>query len=277
MRTGIGSATTRPPRHRSDAQALYDQGLALLSSRLRWIECRTSFNAGTEARSEAGARAGTASSLAYIELNSVRRGARQAIAAARALHRRLLDHDHPPHVEPAFIAGWPREIRPGTRRNRQPIARLDRRSAGRFRPTPSSCCCAALRSRRVSRADRGARLRGRIRFRITSRRLEGGAGAFRPHHFLTRTSCENAGRREADEHGRHSRMLAAGHLPHAWHMHGPQLRRAGTRSSRRFADSRRPTAAARLPGARKNRRPSSLHLEHNLGPAGGVGSVTPAR
>ena len=163
LRTGIGRAHDDTSTTSKDAQALYDQGLAL-SARVRLDRCRTLVQRGAHARSEAGSgTGGTQRRVCRTESAGPRRGRpstprehwRRRFPITIAVTSRRGRCRWRPRTIRAMPHGWPRTGRRWTERSQ------------RFRRTSSCSCCAALRSRPIPRT--AARAARRHRPRISRR------------------------------------------------------------------------------------------------------------
>ena len=222
LRTRHRRARTTPrPRHRRTRRRSTTRD-SPTCTRYVWIEAARSFNAALGSiRSWRWRTSGL--SVAYVELNRP--------AEARAGDRRRAGAGA--HRCPITIAVMSTRARcrwrPRTRRaTRHGSPRIARRSTPRSRPsrrTSSSCCCAASPSRPIPpSADRAARPR---RCKYYERALALVPGHFAAHHYLTHAD-ENTGQHEAGAR-RTARRLpkSAPEVPHARHMHGHNLRRAG--------------------------------------------------
>jgi tetratricopeptide (TPR) repeat protein len=257
LRTGIGSAHDESSTTSKEAQALYDQGLALLHAYV-WIDAARSFNAALRLDPKLGmAHAGL--SVAYVELNRPAE-ARAALEAARSLAPSLPDHDRR-HIEA-------RALQMRAEENPRDAALLDAyRQAldAAIAVFPKDLELILLRGIAESPdpADRGqgstAASAGHF-----ERALGMAPGSAAAHHFLTHAG-ENAGQaRSALEHGAAFAKLAP-EVPHARHMLGHNLRRAG-RVFEAIAEFEAADRMHREYAAREKLAPEyDWHFAHNLG------------
>jgi tetratricopeptide (TPR) repeat protein len=258
LRNGIGKAHDTTATASVEAQALYDQGLAYLHSYV-WIEAARSFNAAL--RSDAKlALAHVGLSIALVELNRPA-DAGKAMGAARAMMSAALpDHDRR-HVE-ARTLQMAAEEAPGD------DARL-----GAYRKALDAAIAAhpkdaeflLLRGMAES-ADPAERGQGSpaASTKYYERALTIAPGYFAAQHYLAHAH-ENS--------GRHAEALAqsaayakqVSDVPHARHMHGHNLRRAG-RVHEAISEFE---AADRLHReyTKREQVPAEYdwHFEHNLG------------
>jgi tetratricopeptide (TPR) repeat protein len=256
LRRGIGTAhdavATRLPR----AQAFYDQGLAYLHSYV-WIEAARSFNQALTIDPDL-AMAHVGLSYAYTELNAPAL-AHAALDRARALAPGLSGHDRR-HID-ARAAQMAAEDAP---RHRETLAAYRALLDEALAEFASDQELWLLRGAAESDdpADRGqGSPAGSQRF--YERALALAPTHFAAHHYLTH-AFENAGR--VDEALKHAAAYAAmaPAIPHARHMHGHNLRRAG-RAGEAVAEFE---AADRLEAAYfdRERIPGEYdwHYHHNL-------------
>jgi len=223
LRTGIGRAHDAVSTKSTEAQGFYDQGLSYLHSYV-WIEAARSFHQAL--RSDPGlALAHVGLSYAYTELNKPTE-ARQAIERARALAsgnpKGLPPHERH-HIE-ARVLQMAAEEAP------RDAARL-----GAYRKALDSAIAAfpddveLMLKRGVAEspdpADRG---QGSVVASIPffDRALKTAPNHFAARHYLAH-AYENSNRvTEALAQASSYASQAAG-VPHARHMHGHELRRAG--------------------------------------------------
>ena len=230
IRTGIGRAHDATSTRSTEAQGFYDQGLAYLHSYL-WIEAARSFNQAL--RSDPGlALAQVGLSYAYIEVNKPTE-ARQAIERAsafargattdkRSLSLRELAHERY-HIE-ARALQMAAEEAPG-----------DPTKVAAYRKALDAALVAfpddveLILKRGVAEspdpADRG---QGSVVASVPffERALTASPNHFGARHYLAH-AFENSGRvTEALTHAAAYAAQAAA-VPHAVHMHGHELRRAG--------------------------------------------------
>ena len=209
LRAGIGVPQQPPPTPSSMAAALYLQGLACLHS-YAWIDAARSFNEALR-RDATLAMAYVGLSYAYEELNEPA-AARAALERARAIQ--VVEHDRRRiEIRSVQLAGKFAEYR---------IA-LDKALAA----FPSDVELWLLRGMAASGdlADRG---QGGTESSVAfyERALEITRDYFPAHHYLVH-AYENTGRIErALEHAKQYVRLAPA-VPHAHHMLGHNLRRAG--------------------------------------------------
>lgn len=257
LRTRIGSAHDGTSTTSKDAQALYDQGLALLHAYV-WIDAARSFNAALTLDPKLGlAQAGL--SVAYVELNRPDE-ARAAIDAARTLTSSLPDHDRR-HIE-ARALQMAAEDNP---RDPARLAAYRQALDGAVAAFPEDIELLLLRGIAESPdpADRGQGCTA-ASAAYFEKVLAMAPGNVAAHHFLTHVG-ENTGQLAmALEHGGQFAKLAA-EIPHARHMLGHNLRRAG----RVFEAIPEFEAADRLHReyAAREKVPAEYdwHFEHNLG------------
>ena len=202
-----------------EAQRLYDQGLAYLHSYV-WIDAARSFNAALRADPKL-ALAHIGLSVAYAELNHPA-GARMAIDKARAIAARSTDHLQR-HVE-VRTAQMDAEDHPGDKA----LLTLYRQALDRaLTRLPNDVELILLRGMAESSdaADRGqGSVAGSVPY--YERALALAPRHFAAHHYLAHAR-ENGGQmKEALSHAA-AYAARATEIPHARHMHGHTLRRAG--------------------------------------------------
>ncbi|HEV3060868.1 MAG TPA: hypothetical protein VGY48_21660 [Vicinamibacterales bacterium] len=216
---GIGSAHDAVATTSKEAQAFYDQGLAYLHS-YWWLQAARSFNQALAIDASLGV-AYAQLSLAYTELNAPA-AAREALARAGTLAARAPEHDRL-HIEA---------------RAAQMASEDAGRDAGKL------AGYRALLDRALARFPADEELwllRGLAESQDPAERGQGSVASSAPyyekaravapahfaaHHYLTHV-YENTGRvREALTEGATYAKMAPG-VPHARHMHGHSLRRAG--------------------------------------------------
>jgi tetratricopeptide (TPR) repeat protein len=219
LRTGIGAAHDAVSTRSTEAQAYYDQGLAYLHSYM-WVEAARSFHQALRLDAKL-AMADIGLSYAWVELNSPVE-AHAALARARALAAAASEHDRR-HIalrtEQMALENGPRDA-----------ARL-----AAYR-TSLDAALAAFPSdeelwllRGLAESDDPAE-RGQgsplASVRFFERAVALAPAHFAGHHYLTH-AFENADRSaDARTHaGAYARM--APQVPHARHMLGHELRRAG--------------------------------------------------
>jgi tetratricopeptide (TPR) repeat protein len=219
LRTGIGSAHDVVSTSSKQAQAWYDQGLAYLHSYV-WIEAARSFNQALRI-DPALAMAHIGLTCAYIELN-VPAAARSALDEARSLAGSASDHDR------AHIAARALQMDAEAARHASPRL-IDYRAAldAALAKFPDDEELWLLRGHAES-SDPAERGQGSgaaaVHFYEKARALAPAHAS--AHHYLTH-AYENTGRiDEARTEGAlYARM--APDIPHARHMYGHELRRAG--------------------------------------------------
>jgi tetratricopeptide (TPR) repeat protein len=219
LRPGIGRAHDRAATASKEAQALYDQGLAYLHSYV-WIEAARSFNAALRIDPKL-ALAHVGLSLAYVELSRPAE-AHSALATARSLAAALPDHDRR-HIDlrqlqmvaeeapgdPAKLAAYRKALDAAMAAYPDDVELLLARGMAET-PDPAE-------------RGQGSTAASAVYYQ---RALSLAPDAFAAHHYLTH-AYENTGRqKEALEHSASYAQLAK-QVPHAQHMHGHNLRRAG--------------------------------------------------
>jgi tetratricopeptide (TPR) repeat protein len=217
LRSGIGSAHDPVASASPQAQAFYDQGLAYLHSYV-WIEAARSFNQALRLDSRL-ALAHIGLTIAYTELNAPA-AARTALERAHALA--VTEHDRR-HVE-ARVLQMAAEAAPAdTAKLAAYRADLDRA----LTTFPSDEEFWLLRGQAAS-PDPAERGQGSVAesVRFYEKALALAPAHFAGHHYLTH-AYENSGRvQDALTQGAaYAKMAPA--VPHARHMDGHNLRRAG--------------------------------------------------
>jgi tetratricopeptide (TPR) repeat protein len=217
IRTGVGSAHDPAATSSPKAQAFYDQGLAYLHSYV-WIEAARSFNQAL--RIDPGlALAHLGLTIAYVELN-VAASARASLVRAQALAR--TDHDRR-HVA-ARALQMASEDAPGD------VAKLAAYRAAldealqKF-PSDEEFWLQRGQAESADPAERGqGSAAGSVRF--YEKALSLAPEHFAGHHYLTH-AYENGGRLQdaLTQGATYAKMAPA--VPHARHMDGHNLRRAG--------------------------------------------------
>jgi tetratricopeptide (TPR) repeat protein len=222
LRSGIGEAHDAVATKSSEAQRFYDQGLAYLHSYV-WIEAARSFHQALRLDpSLALAHAGL--SLAYIELNKPAQ-ARESLARARAAAAKLPDHDRR-HIEA-------RALQFDAEANGRDAARLTayRQALDRaIAAHPNDVQFLLLRGIAESPdpADRGqGSVQSSIKYFEKARSIA--PSQFAADHYLTH-AYENTGRLAEALEAASAFAKRAASIPHARHMHGHDLRRAGRTS-----------------------------------------------
>lgn len=255
--TGIGQAHDAAATTSRQAQAFYDQGLAYLHSYV-WIEAARSFNAALAADASL-ALAHVGLSVALVELSRPQE-ARAALDAARAMSARLPAHDRR-HIEL-------RTLQMAAEDAPSDIARLQAYRAGLAAavaafPQDVELLLARGVAESSDPADRG---QGSTRASIAfyERALTLAPGHFAAHHYLAHAHENSGGNTAALTHSA-AYAKAAASVPHARHMLGHNLRRAG-RTHDAIAEFE---AADRLHRDYTTREAIPLaydwHVAHNLG------------
>lgn len=223
LRTGIGRAHDAASTKSTEAQGFYDQGLAYLHSYV-WIEAARSFNQAL--RSDPGlALAHVGLSYAYIEVNKPTE-ARQAIARARALAqgspKGLLPHDRH-HVE-ARALQMAAEEAPG---DPMKLAAYRKALDAALAAFPDDVELILLRGVAES-PDPANRGQGSVLASIPffERALKAAPNHFGARHYMAH-AFENSGRVNESLSNAAAYAGQAPAVPHAVHMHGHELRRAG--------------------------------------------------
>ncbi|HZT76900.1 MAG TPA: tetratricopeptide repeat protein [Vicinamibacterales bacterium] len=219
LRPGIGVAHSAVTTRSKQAQAFFDQGLAYIHSYV-WLEAARSFNQALRLDPNIAA-AYAELSIAYTELNDAP-AAHDAIALARALAPKTSAR------EQAWIAA--RALQMDAEAAPADAAKLAAYRAAldaALKQLPNDVELLLARGKAESRdpADRG---QGSIASAIPyyTKALALAPGQFAAHHFLAH-AYENTGQVQPAlvEAAAYARM--APNIPHARHMHGHELRRAG--------------------------------------------------
>jgi tetratricopeptide (TPR) repeat protein len=217
IRTGIGTAHDAVAGASAKAQAFYDQGLAYLHSYV-WLEAARSFNQALRLN-DTLALAHLGLTIAYVELN-VPAAAREALTRAQVLAR--TDHDRR-HVAARALQMAAEDAPADTAKLTAYRAALDKALAESA--ADEELWLARGQAESPDPADRGqGSVAGSIRY--YEKALALAPGHFAAHHFWAH-AAENTGRlQEALTHGAtYAKMAPA--VPHARHMDGHNLRRAG--------------------------------------------------
>jgi tetratricopeptide (TPR) repeat protein len=219
LRTGIGEAHDAVATTSPEAQRFYDQGLAYLHSYV-WIDAARSFHQALRLdRSLALAHVGL--SVAYVELNKPTE-ARAALDKARAVMAGLPDHDRR-HVEVRALQ-FDAESNP---RDTARLVAYRKALEAAIAAHPSDVEFLLLRGIAESPdpADRGqGSVAGSIPWFEKATKLAPAHVA--PVHYLTH-AYENSGRDDDALTSAGAYAKRAASVPHARHMHGHDLRRAG--------------------------------------------------
>jgi tetratricopeptide (TPR) repeat protein len=219
LRTGIGSAHDAVSTSSKEAQAWYDQGLAYLHSYV-WIESARSFNHALRI-DPAFAMAHIGLTYAYIEL-SAPAAARSALDEATALAGRVTDHDRA-HIAARALQMDAEAARHASQRLIAYRAALD--AALAKYPDDEELWLLRGHAESSDPAERGQGSgAAAVPFYEKAKALAPAHAS--AHHYLTH-AYENTGRiDEARTEGAlYARM--APDIPHARHMYGHELRRAG--------------------------------------------------
>jgi len=217
IRTGIGRAHDPVADVSSQAQAFHDQGLAYLHSYV-WLEAARSFNQALRL-DQTLALPHLGLTIAYVELNAAD-AARQELARARALARTEHDLRHVALRTLQMAA----EATPGIVTNLAAYRSALDQALTAF-PSDEELWLARGQAESPDPAERGqGSVAGSIRF--YEKALALAPSHFAGHHYLTH-AYENGGRvAEALTQGAtYAKMAPA--VPHARHMDGHNLRRAG--------------------------------------------------
>ena len=217
LRTGIGSAHDPVATASKDAHALYDQGLAYLHSYV-WIEAARSFNQALRIDPKL-AMAHLGLTIAYVELNAAT-AAHAALDRAKALA--LTDHDKR-HVAARTLQMAAEEAPGDAAKLSAYRAALDQALA--TLPQDEELWLQRGQAESPDPAERGqGSVAGSVRF--YEKALALAPGHFAAHHYLTH-AYENSGlvQDALTQSAIYAKMAPA--VPHARHMDGHNLRRAG--------------------------------------------------
>jgi len=217
IRTGIGSARDTTGSGSKEAQAFYDQGLAYLHSYV-WLEAARSFNQALRLDGNL-ALAHLGLTIAYTELNAPP-AARAALARAQALAR--TEHDRR-HVAARALQMAAEAAPADAAKLAAYRAALD--AALTAFPSDEEFWLQRGQAESPDPAERGqGSVAGSVRFYEKALALE--SAHFAAHHYLTH-AYENTGKvPEALTQGTTYAKMAP-NVPHARHMDGHNLRRAG--------------------------------------------------
>jgi tetratricopeptide (TPR) repeat protein len=219
LRTGIGEAHHAVATKSAEAQRFYDQGLAYLHSYV-WIDAARSFHQALR-HDPSLALAHVGLSVAYVEVNKPA-DARAALERARGSAAKLPDHDRR-HVDA-------RALQMDAEANPRDVSRLSayRQALDEAIAThPADIEFLLLRGIAESPdpADRGqGSVQGSIAYLEKARTLV--PTHFAAQHYLTH-AYENMGRVGDALASAAVYAQRAAPIPHARHMHGHNLRRAG--------------------------------------------------
>ena len=224
LRTGIGEAHDPAATKSAEAQRFYDQGLAYLHSYV-WIDAARSFHQALRLDPSL-ALAYVGLNVAYTEVNKPAE-ARAAIEKARSMAASLPEHDRR-HVD-LRVLQVDAEANP---RDAARLASYRRALDAAIAAHPSDVEFLLLRGMAES-PDPAERGQGSVQTSIAyferasaSAKASGQAAYFAAQHYLAH-AFENTGRtNEALAAAGVYAKLAPG-VPHARHMHGHNLRRAG--------------------------------------------------
>jgi tetratricopeptide (TPR) repeat protein len=257
LRSGIGRAQDPATTTSKEALALYEQGLAYLHSFV-WIEAARSFHAALTL-DPALALAHVGRSVALVELNRPQE-AERAIAAARALAASLPDHDRR-HVELRALQ-MAAEAAPADAA-RLSVYRKALDAALAAHPNDVEILLLRGMAETGDPAERGQGSTA-ASAKYYERALALQPDAFAARHYLAHASENSGQQKPALEHSA-GYAKRAPQVPHARHMHGHNLRRAG-RIHEAIAEfeaadrlHRAYIAAERIAGE------YDWHFEHNLG------------
>jgi tetratricopeptide (TPR) repeat protein len=217
LRTGIGSAHDPVATASKDAQAFYDQGLAHLHSYV-WIEAARSFNQALRIDPKL-AMAHLGLTIAYVELNAAP-AAHAALDRAKALASS--DHDRR-HVAARALQMAAEEAPGDAAKLNAYRAALDEALA-KFRQD-EELWLQRGQAESPDPAERGqGSVAGSVRF--YEKALALAPGHFAAYHYLTH-AYENSGlvQDALAQSATYAKMAPA--VPHARHMDGHNLRRAG--------------------------------------------------
>lgn len=219
LRPGIGRAHDEVSTKSTDAQAFYDQGLTYLHSYV-WIEAARSFHQAL--RSDPGlALAHVGLSVAYIEINKPAE-ARAAIERARVMAPKLTVHER--HHIDARALQMAAEDAPGDATRLAAYRKALDAAIAAF-PRDAELVLKRGVAESPDPADRG---QGSVNASIPffERALKVSPNHFAARHYLAH-AYENSNR--VTESLSHASAFAAQatEVPHARHMHGHELRRAG--------------------------------------------------
>jgi tetratricopeptide (TPR) repeat protein len=217
LRTGIGSAHDAVASASKEAQAFYDQGLAYLHSYV-WIEAARSFNQALRLDPKL-AMAELGLTIAYVELNAAP-AARTALERAQMLAATEHDRRHVAARALQMVA----EAAPGDAAKLAAYRAALDEALTKF-PSDEELWLQRGQAESTDPAERGqGSVAGSVRF--YEKALALGPTHFAAHHYLTH-AYENTGRLQdaLTQGATYAKMAPA--IPHARHMDGHNLRRAG--------------------------------------------------
>ena len=217
LRAGIGTAHDAVQTTSTQAQAFYDQGLAYLHSYV-WLEAARSFNQARRLDPRLG-MAHLGLTVAYTELNAAP-AALEALRQAKA----LTAGDHDTRHVAARALQMAAEAAPGDAAKLAAYRAALDAALVKF-PADDELWLARGQAESPDPAERGqGSVAASVRF--YDKALALAPAHFAAHHYLTHAG-ENTGRlQEALTHGAtYAKMAPA--VPHARHMDGHNLRRAG--------------------------------------------------
>jgi tetratricopeptide (TPR) repeat protein len=216
---GIGVAHHPASTSSKEAQALYDQGLACLHSYV-WIEAARSFNAALRIDPKL-ALAHVGLSIAYVELSRPAE-ANRSIDAARAMSAALPDHDRR-HVEARALQMAAEDVLGDPAKLAAYRQALDAAIAAHPKDVEFVLLRGLAESPDPAERGQGSAMSS---VKYYERALALVPDHFAAHHYLTH-AYENAGRQKEALANSAAYAKQASHVPHARHMHGHNLRRAG--------------------------------------------------
>jgi tetratricopeptide (TPR) repeat protein len=256
-RTGIGQVAHQTSSSSKEAQALYQQGLSLLHSYV-WIDAARSFNAALK-RDPNLALAQVGLSIAYIELSRPQDAAK-ALEAARATISSLPDHDRK-HVELRALQMAAEENPSDTTRLAAYRKALDTAVAAYPQDVEFLLSRGMAESSDPAERGQGSTTASASYYQ---RALTLVPDHFAAQHYLAHAH-ENAGRQADALNSSAAYAKSAPQVPHARHMYGHNLRRAG-RIHEAIAEfdaadrlHREYIKTEKIPGE------YDWHFEHNLG------------
>ncbi len=220
IRDGIGSAHDAVATKSADAQRFYDQGLASLHSYV-WIDAARSLHQALRLDPSL-AVAHAALSLAYLELNKPAE-ARAALDRARAMAVSVPDHDRR-HIE-ARVLRFEVETNPGDTAKLAAYRQVLDAAIAAF-PSDVEFLLQRGIAESADPADRGQGAGAAAIPYLQKASAAARATDFAAQHYLTH-AYENTGKLDAALKTAEAYAEAAPAVPHAHHMYGHDLRRAG--------------------------------------------------